>query len=95
MLILQLPQKFERNLTWSTTEWLVFVGLIIGWLVMGQLWLKTWSDTWSDNKNTSRYTDASWLGTGILLIAAAAHYGLPDSDGVMAFLFSAVLILSG
>ena len=95
MLILQLPQKFEQNLTWSTTEWLVFVGLIIGWLVMGQLWLKTWSDTWSDNKNTSRYTAASWLGTGILLIAAAAHYGLPDSDGVMAFLFSAALILFG
>ncbi len=95
MLILQLPQKFERNLTWATAEWLVFVGLIIGWLVMGQLWLKTWSDTWSDNKNTSPYTDASWLGTGILLIAAAAHYGLPDSDGVMALLFSAVLILFG
>jgi uncharacterized membrane protein len=95
MLILQLPQKFERNLTWATAEWLVFVGLIIGWLVMGQLWLKTWSDTWSDNNNTSRYTDASWLGTGILIIAAATHYGLPDSDGVMAFLFSAILILSG
>ncbi|WP_114701761.1 DUF2339 domain-containing protein [Psychrobacter proteolyticus] len=95
MLILQLPQKFERNLTWATAEWLVFVGLIIGWLVMGQLWLKTWSDTWSDNNNPSRHTDASWLGTGILLIAAAAHYGLPDSDGVMAFLFSAVLILFG
>ncbi|WP_261869187.1 DUF2339 domain-containing protein [Psychrobacter sp. JCM 18901] len=74
---------------------LVFVGLIIGWLVMGQLWLKTWSDTWADNSDTSRYTAASWLGTGILLIAAAAHYGLPDSDGVMAFLFSAVLILFG
>ncbi|WP_201549027.1 DUF2339 domain-containing protein [Psychrobacter sp. Pi2-1] len=99
MLILQLPQKFEQNLTWTTAEWLVFVGLIIGWLVMGQLWLKTWSDTWtdtwSDNSNTSRYTAASWLGTGILLIAAAAHYGLPDSDGVMAFLFSATLILFG
>jgi len=95
MLILQLPQKFERNLTWATAEWLVFLGLIIGWLVMGQLWLKTWSDTWSDNKNTSRYTAASWLGTGILLVAAAAHYGLPDSDGVTAFLFSAVLILFG
>ncbi|QOD12583.1 DUF2339 domain-containing protein [Psychrobacter sp. 28M-43] len=91
MLILQLPQKFERNLTWATAEWLVFVGLIIGWLVMGQLWLKTWSD---DN-NPSRHTDASWLGTGILLVAAAAHYGLPDSDGVMAFLFSATLILIG
>jgi len=99
MLILQLPQKFERNLTWATAEWLVFVGLIIGWLVMGQLWLKTWSDTLSntlsDNNNTSRYTAVSWLGTGILLIAAAAHYGLPDSDGVMAFLLSAVLILFG
>ena len=95
MLILQLPQKFERNLTWATAEWLVFVGLIIGWLVMGQLWLKTWSDTWSDNNNTSRYTAASWLGTGILLVAAAAYYGLPDSDGVMAFLFSATLILIG
>ena len=99
MLILQLPQKFERNLTWATAEWLVFAGLIVGWLIMGQLWLKTWfdtwSNTWSDNSNTSRYTGASWLGTGILLIAAAAHYGLPDSDGVMAFLFSATLILFG
>ncbi|MFP3456772.1 DUF2339 domain-containing protein [Psychrobacter sp. SIMBA_152] len=99
MLLLQLPQKFEQNLTWATAEWLVFVGLIIGWLVMGQLWLKTWSDTLSDtlsdNNNPSRHTAASWLGTGILLIAAAAHYGLPDSDGVMAFLFSATLILFG
>lgn len=91
MLVLQLPQKFERNLAWVTAEWLVFVGLIIGWLLIGQLWLKTWSD----NKNTARYTDVSWLGTGLLLIAAAAHYGLPDSDGVMAILFSAVLILFG
>jgi len=91
MLILQLPQKFERNLTWATAEWLVFVGLIIGWLVVGQLWLKTWSD----NNSVSRYTAASWLGTGILLIAATTHYGLPDSNGVMAFLFSATLILFG
>ncbi|MGE6390844.1 DUF2339 domain-containing protein [Psychrobacter pacificensis] len=91
MLILQLPQKFERTLTWATAEWLVYIGLIIGWLLIGQLWLKTWSD----NKNTVRYTEVSWLGTGLLLIAAAAHYGLPDSDGVMAILFSAVLILFG
>jgi len=91
MLVLQLPQKFERNLTWVTAEWLVFIGLIIGWLLMGQLWLKTWSDT----KNTARYTEVSWLGTGLLLIAATAHYGLPDSGGVMAFLFSATLILFG
>ncbi|GAA0805333.1 DUF2339 domain-containing protein [Psychrobacter piscatorii] len=91
MLVLQLPQKFERNLTWVTAEWLVFIGLIIGWLLIGQLWLKTWSDT----KNTARYTEVTWLGTGLLLIAAAAHYGLPDSDGVMAILFSATFILFG
>ncbi|ERL56886.1 hypothetical protein M917_0083 [Psychrobacter aquaticus CMS 56] len=94
MLVLQLPQKFELNLTWSTAEWFVFIGLIIGWLIVGQLWLKTQSDN-KDNKNTSRYAGASWLGTGILLIAAAAHYGLPDSDGVMAILIPACLILIG
>lgn len=99
MLVVQLPQKFELNLTWTTAEWLIFVGLIIGWLMIGQLWLKTWSDIWSDtwinNNNASRYTAISWLGTGILLIATAAHYGLPDSDGIMAVLSSAVLILTG
>ncbi len=99
MLVVQLPQKFELNLTWTTAEWLIFVGLIIGWLMIGQLWLKTWSDicsdTWINNNNASRYTAISWLGTGILLIAAAAHYGLPDSDGIMAVLSSAVLILTG
>ncbi|MEL0621343.1 hypothetical protein, partial [Psychrobacter proteolyticus] len=40
-----------------------------------------------------RYTAASCVGTGILLIAGAAHYVLQDSGGVMAFLFPAVLIL--
>lgn len=91
MLVLQLPQKFELNLAWTTAEWLIFAALIAGWLIVGQLWLKVWSDT----KHTSRYAGASWLATAILLITAAAHYGLPDSDGIMAFLFSAVLILSG
>lgn len=99
MLVVQLPQKFELNLTWTTAEWLIFVGLIIGWLMIGQLWLKAWSDIWSDtwinNNNASRYTAISWLGTGILLIAAAAHYGLPDSDGIMAILSSVALILAG
>lgn len=91
MLVLQLPQKFELNLTWSTAEWFVFIGLIIGWLIVGQLWLKVWSD----DEDTLHYTGAIWLATGILLIAAAAHYGLPDSDGVMAILIPAFLILIG
>ena len=97
MLILQLPQKFEFYLRWTTANWLVFAVLIAGWLSVGQLWLKTWHDDINEVNagNASHYADASWLGTGILLIAAGAHYGLPDSDGVMAILIPAGLVLSG
>lgn len=91
MLVLQLPQKFELNLAWQTADWLLLTGLIIGWLVIGQLWLRTWYD----HAEVSRYDGASWLAAGILIIAAAAHYGLADSAGVMAILTSAVLILAG
>ncbi|MDN3452947.1 DUF2339 domain-containing protein [Psychrobacter sp. APC 3350] len=91
MLVLQLPQKFELNLLWSTAEWLVFASLFIGWLTIGQLWLKFWHD----DASLSRYDGASWLGAGILVIAAAAHYGLPASAGVMAILIPTILILAG
>ncbi|WP_201607901.1 DUF2339 domain-containing protein [Psychrobacter okhotskensis] len=91
MLILQLPQKFEFHLAWQTTNWLLFTGLIIGGLVIGQLWLKVWHD----DASLSRYDATSWLGAGILVIAAAAHYGLPDSAGVMAILIPTILILVG
>ncbi|WP_413191237.1 DUF2339 domain-containing protein [Psychrobacter sp. AT9] len=91
MLVLQLPQKFEFHLAWQTADWLLFTGLIIGGLVIGQLWLKTWYD----HAELSRYDGASWLGAGILVIAAAAHYGLADSAGVMAILIPAILILAG
>ena len=91
MLALQLPQKFEFHLAWQTADWLLFTGLIIGGLVIGQLWLKTWYE----HSELSRYDGASWLGAGILVIAAAAHYGLADSAGVMAILIPAILILAG
>ncbi|WP_352259580.1 DUF2339 domain-containing protein [Psychrobacter sp. TB55-MNA-CIBAN-0194] len=91
MLVLQLPQKFELNLSWSSAEWLVFASLLIGWLTIGQLWLKVWHD----DASLSRYDGASWLGAGILVIAAAAHYGLPASAGVMAILTPTILILAG
>ncbi len=94
MLVLQLPQKFELNWAWTTAGWLIFVALIAGWLIIGQLWLKVWSAN-EYAKDTSRHTGSSWLGTGILLIAATAHYGMPASDGVMAVLIPAVLILAG
>ena len=91
MLVLQLPQKFEQDLLWTTTQWLVFAILVAGWLTVGQLWSKTWHAA----GDISRYSQASWLGTGILLIAATAHYGLPDSDGIMAVLIPSIFILAG
>ncbi|MBH0086839.1 DUF2339 domain-containing protein [Psychrobacter sp. SCQQ22] len=91
MLVLQLPQKFELNLLWSSAEWLVFASLLIGWLTVGQLWLKVWHD----DASLSRYDGTSWLGAGILVIAVAAHYGLPASAGVMAILIPTILILAG
>lgn len=91
MLVIQLPQKFEFHLIWQTADWLLFTGLIVGWLIIGQLWLKTWYD----HSELSRYDGASWLGASILIIAAAAHYGLADSAGVMAVLMPAILILAG
>ena len=91
ILVLQLPQKFEFHLAWQTADWLLFAGLIFGWLIIGQVWLKAWYD----HSELSRYDGASWLASGILIIAAAAHYGLADSAGVMAILIPAILILAG
>ncbi|MBF0659408.1 DUF2339 domain-containing protein [Psychrobacter sp. NG25] len=95
MLILQLPQKFEQHLDWTTADWLLFAGLLIGWLVVGQLWLKTWHKTWHSDERSSHYDNTSWLSAGILVVAAAAHYGLPASAGVMAVLIPALFIILG
>ncbi|WP_250163243.1 DUF2339 domain-containing protein [Psychrobacter sp. WY6] len=91
MLVIQLPQKFEFHLIWQTADWLLFTSLIVGWLIIGQSWLKTWYD----HSELSRYDGTSWLVASILIIAAAAHYGLADSAGVMAVLMPAILILAG
>lgn len=91
MLVLQLPQKFEFDYQWTMPYWALFTALLIGWLVAGQLWLKTWHS----HSNLSQYDSASWLGAAILVIAAAVHYGLPDSQGVMTILIPVALMLSG
>ena len=91
MLVLQLPQKFEFHLIWQRADWLLLTGLIVGWLIIGQSWLKTWYN----HSELSRYDGTSWLGASILIIAAAVHYGLADSAGVMAVLMPAILILAG
>lgn len=91
MLVLQLPQKFEFDHQWTTSHWILFATLLIGWLVIGQLWIRTWYMHFS----LSAYDSSSWLGAGIVVLAAAVHYGLPDSHGVMAILVPAALMSIG
>ena len=91
MLLFQLPQKYEFDHQWTTFHWPIFSMLLIGWLVVGQLWLKTWyGDT-----SLKSYDNASWLGTGIIILAEAVHYGLPDSKGVVTILVPVALMLAG
>ena len=99
MLILQLPQKYEFDYQWTAFYWPIFTTLFIGWLILGQLWLKTWHNNANNDDNNGAelkgYDSASWLGTGIIVLAEAVHYGLPDSKGVMTILVPVVLMLAG
>lgn len=91
VLIMQLPQKYEFDYQWTTFYWSIFIILIIGWLVVGQLWLKTWHNA----TNLKSYDSASWLGTGIIIIAELVHYKLSDSKGVVTILVPIALMLAG
>lgn len=91
MLVIQLPQQGEFHQQWSALHWTVFIALIIGWLVVGQLWLKTWHS----HRTLSRSDSATWLGTGVLVLAAAVHYGLPASHGTMTILIPVAVMLVG
>ena len=91
MLIFQLPQRYELDYQWTTFHWPIFITLLIGWLVVGQLWLRTW------HKETELKSvdSASWLGAGIIILAEAMHYVLPDSKGVMTILVPVTFMLAG
>ena len=91
MVVLQLPQKYEFSYQWTTFHWPIFITLLIGWLVIGQLWLRTWHK----EAELNDYDSASWLGAGIILLAEALYYGLPDSKGVMTILVPVALMLAG
>ena len=99
MLILQLPQQYEFDYQWTAFYWSIFTTLFIGWLVLGQLWLKTWHNNVNNDDNNGAelkgYDSASWLGTGIIILAEAVHYGLPESKGVIAILVPVALMLAG
>lgn len=91
MVVLQLPQRYELDYQWTTFHWPIFITLLIGWLVVGQLWLRTWHK----EAELKAYDSASWLGAGIILLAEAMHYGLPDSKGVMTILVPVAFMLIG
>ncbi|WP_296245788.1 MULTISPECIES: DUF2339 domain-containing protein [unclassified Psychrobacter] len=91
MVILQLLQKYEFDYQWTTFHWPIFSILLIGWLVVGQLWLKTWHK----ELELKSFDSASWLGAGIILLAEAMHYGLPDSKGVITILVPVAFMLAG
>jgi len=91
MLLFQLPQKYEFDYQWTTFHWPIFITLLIGWLVVGQLWLKTWHK----EAELKSFDSASWLGAGIILLAEAMHYGLPDLKGVMTILVPVAFMLAG
>ncbi len=91
MLLFQLPQKYEFDYQWTIFHWPIFIALFIGWLVVGQLWLKSWHN----EAELKIFDSASWLGAGIILLAEAMHYGLPDSKGVMTILVPVAFMLAG
>ncbi|MGP5526708.1 DUF2339 domain-containing protein [Psychrobacter celer] len=90
-LLFQLPQRYAFDYQWSTFHWSIFIALLIGGLVIGQLWLKTWHKA----AELTRFDSASWLGAGIIVLAEAMHYGLPDSKGVMTVLVPVAFMLAG
>lgn len=90
-LIIQLPQKFEFGYQWHSINWTLFAVLLIGWFIIGRLWLKTWYQ----QHQLSHFDSASWLATGVFVLAAAVHYGLPASQGIMAVLVPVALMLAG
>lgn len=91
MLLFQLPQNYEFNYQWTTFHWPIFIILLIGWLVVGQLWLKTWHK----EAELKSYDNVSWMTTAIILLAEAVHYGLPDSKGTVSILIPVALMTAG
>lgn len=95
VLILQLPQKYEFDYQWTTFHWPIFGILLVGWLVLGQGWIKTWHRYNNNDSELKGYDSASWLGTGVIVLAEVLHYSLPHSDGVITILVPVALMLAG
>ena len=82
--------NFEFYTDSTTFNWPIFIVSALGWLVIGQLWLKRWQET----QQSTVYDPIAWLMTGVLLIAQLSYYLLPDSNGVMTVLITGVSLIA-
>lgn len=82
--------NFEFYTDSTRLNWPIFIISALGWLVIGQLWLKRWQET----QQSTIYDPIVWLMTGILLIAQLSYYLLPDSDGVITVLITGTSLIS-
>lgn len=77
---------FEYDDTTTSSFWPLFIALVVGWLLVGQLWIKRW---YYADKATN-FDTVTWLMTGTLLIAQFSYYLLPPSSGVMTVLITGI-----
>lgn len=82
--------QFEYRDTITSSFWPLFVALVVGWLLLGQVWIKRW---YQAHEPTS-FDSMTWLMTGTLLIAQLSHYLLPNSKGVMTVLITGILLIA-
>ncbi|WP_296402405.1 DUF2339 domain-containing protein, partial [Psychrobacter sp.] len=71
-------------------NWPIFIVSVLGWLIVGQLWLQTWHKT----NQSNLFDHMSWLATGAILIAELSYYLLPQSDGVMSILITSACLIA-
>lgn len=77
---------FEYDDATTSSFWPLFIVLVMGWLLVGQLWIKRW---YYADKATN-FDTIAWLIAGTLLIAQFSYYLLPPSSGVMTVLITGI-----
>lgn len=81
---------FEYDDATTSSFWPLFMALVVGWLLVGQLWIKRWY--YADK--AKNFDTVTWLMTGTLLIAQFSYYLLPPSSGVMTVLITGIWLIA-
>ncbi|SUD91894.1 DUF2339 domain-containing protein [Psychrobacter phenylpyruvicus] len=81
---------FEYDDATTSSFWPLFIVLVAGWLLVGQLWIKRWYYA----NNPTSFDTMAWLMTGTILIAQLSYYLLPHSKGVMTVLITGIWLIA-